>query len=73
MIRLLYSPVAAGLGAGPRCVRMTRLQTFAASHSRNPSRISYTVGITSNVSSVEVMTPPITARPSGARKSAPSP
>src|SRR6185312_816986 len=39
----------------------------------HPSRISYTVGMTNKVSSVDVITPPITARPNGARKSAPSP
>ncbi len=35
--------------------------------------ISYTVGMTSSVSRVEVMSPPMTARPNGARKSPPSP
>ena len=64
---------AAGAAAAWLCPPANLRRNLPMTHSRKLSRISYTVGITSKVSSVEVITPPMTARPSGALKSAPSP
>jgi CSLREA domain-containing protein len=82
LARLPYSPTPTG--TSPRAASSTssavgsrrsrvRRRSRPTAPSFHSSRISYTVGMTSRVSSVEVRVPPMTARPSGARQSAPSP